>query len=451
MKNPVTFSVYEARSVQKRRQIRQIILLSICIVLLLGGIFFIYVLKMKENIDKAFPSGVANASFAATVTPASSEPFQQTTQGTSETGPADKTPDTTAITGEATSEAAGESTESDASEGSDSSDQTSADQSPEGDSGTGTTDTSETTKAVEPVAVPSGDLFIPDRTDLQTITHKIRDAAFHELQKKIQKSIESYTDARVSFYYSNLENNEAFGFNDMEPFVPAGTFALPINLCLYQMYEQESVLPTEYLPYLSGDGSFPESTIPDVAPYDLRTLSYLSLCSNDSIATNMLVRRQGGIDLLNEQIRQISSVVDFRSPVSYEDFSGSSMEGKNRSSAHDLAKFMESFYQAYLSKPEVYQPMFNDLSRNPKGPGIGSTYPSDVMLCHLTGSASDFYSESEVALVFAQEHFVVVVMVECEDQNRAKSIQRELGSYVYQFISFCYAENPSPSIKFSFP
>lgn len=431
MKNPVTFSVYEARSVQKKRQLRQILLLSVCIVLLFGGIFFLYVLKMKENIDNAFPSGVTVSSFVPPDISDTSEPLLQTT--------AEETSDTFPETQEASSEAT------------DTSEESSGSQTSETGAETDATGTSETTEAVKPVFVPSGDFFIPDRTDLQTISHKTRDAAFHELQKQIQKSIESYTDARVSFYYINLENNEAFGFNDMEPFVPAGAFALPVNLCLYRTYEQGSVLPTELLPYLAEDGSFPDSTIPKVDPYDLRTLSYLSLCSNDSIALNMLVRRQGGIDLLNEQIRLISSVVDFRSPVSYEDYSGKSLEGKNRSSAQDLANFMESFYLSYMSDPDLYQSMFNDLSRSPSNWGIGSAYPSDVMLCHQTGSASDFHSESDVALVLAQERYVVAVMVECEDQDRARKIQGDLGQYVYQFITFCYAEIPSPSITFPDP
>lgn len=441
MKNPVTFSVYEARAVQKKRQIRQIILLCVCIVLLFGGVFFVYVLKMKENIDKTFPSGVIDSSLT---TPGSVEETilvpetigdETTEQESSETG--DPTGGTEATTGTDPTELTTVS--------SDITDGASTDTSDE----SGTTDTSETTAAITPVAVPAGDVFIPETSDLQTISHKIRDAAFHKLQQQIQKSIDGYADARVGFYYLNLENNEAFGYNDMEPFVPAGAFALPVNLCLYQMFLQETALPTELMPYLAEDGSFPDSTIPKVDPYDLRTLSFLSLSSNDSVAVNMLIRRQGGIDALNEQIRLISSVVDFRSPVSYQNYKGEAFEGKNRSSAYDLAMYMEEFYLSYLSEPDVFQPMFNDLSHTESDWGIAASYPQNVLFCHQTGSASNFSNETDVALVFAQEHYVVAVTVECEDPDRAKHIQAELGQFVYQFITFCYAETPSSSVTFT--
>ena len=47
MKNPVTFSVYEARAVQRKRQVRQILLLSLLLLLLVGAVFFVYVINMK--------------------------------------------------------------------------------------------------------------------------------------------------------------------------------------------------------------------------------------------------------------------------------------------------------------------------------------------------------------------------------------------------------------------
>lgn len=416
MKNPVTFSVYEARAVQKKRQIRQIILLSAVILVLFAGIFFIYVLMMKDKIDQTF--GTESVQNTTAFVPFTSETTMPETLAVVSTDPAEMT-DTTA-----------------SSEATTSADQSSGDASdPSG--------SEETTESVMPESVPAVDLFIPQSTALQSLSHKERDAAYHKLQQFIQERIDELADARISFSYRNLERNESFGYNDMEPFVPAGAFALPVNLCLYQMFAEGVSDPTELLPYESSDGTFDDSTIPKVAPYDLRTLSYLSLAKNDPIALNMLIRHQGGIDVLNDSLKTITDIVDFRTVFTYTDYAGKAMSGKNRTSAADLSGFMEEFYYSYMTAPDVFQPMFNDLAQSSSDWGVGVSYPTDVLLCHQTGSTAEYHCQTDVALVFAQEPFILAVSVECEDTDRAKRIQDELGALVYEYISSCYVPDSS--------
>src|SRR5659263_714236 len=84
MKNPVTFSITEARKVQKKRQLRQIILLCAVILLLLCAMLVIRVLTMKQQADQLFPFDTTAA--------ASSAPLQtETATGTDQTVPATET------------------------------------------------------------------------------------------------------------------------------------------------------------------------------------------------------------------------------------------------------------------------------------------------------------------------------------------------------------------------
>ena len=416
MKNPVTFSVYEARSVQKKRQIRQIILLCGVVLVLLGGIFFLYVLMQKDKIDKAFPTGVTAAATSGTSLPGTDPSPTPTLAVIAETDGTSETIAATETTGESTSE---ETT-----------------QPPDA---TGESSDSSTETTVAPIAVPAIEFLIPENDALQTVSHKVRDAAFHKLQQKIQEYIDEQRDARIGFYYLNLQGGEAFGYNDMEPFVPAGAFSIPINLCLYETYTQGSALPTEIMTYTSADNAPGDSTIPSVKSYDLRTLCYLSMVEKDNTAIQMLLRRLGGIDLINSRLQTISNIIDYRTAVTYADYKGQMFSGRNRSSAQDMAKYMEAFYLAYMTDSVAYQPMFNDLCLSPDQWGVGSSFPSDVLVCHRTGSDAGLGCETDVALVFAQEPFILSVSAECADQDRAREIQSELGSMVYEYLLSCYS------------
>jgi len=416
MKNPVTFSVYEARSVQKKRQVRQIILLCGVVLLLLGGIFFVYVIMQKDQIDKAFPTGVTSASFAESM---------ETLPSLSPTPPVDTTVGTV---GTSETTAATEATES-----------SSADETTQPADASGTTEGTSDETTVTPVVVPAVDFYIPESTALQTVSHKVRDASFHKLQQEIQKYIDSQIDARIGFYYLNLEGGEAFGHNDMEPFTPAGAFSIPINLCLYEMYAQETASPVEMMTYTSEDVAPGDSTIPSVKTYDLRTLAYLSMVEKDNTAIQMLLRRQGGIDPVNARLQTISNIVDYRTPVTYADYAGKMFSGRNRSSAQDMAKYMEAFYLRYMTDSLTYQALFNDLCLSSDSWGVGSSFPADVLVCHRTGSDASLGCETDVALVFAQEPFILSVNVECADQERARAIESTLGNMVYEYLLSCYA------------
>lgn len=396
MKNPVTFSVYEARAVQRKRQVRQILLLSLLLLLLVGAVFFVYVINMKKEIDTAFPSG-ADISVAETAAATSASEPEATTDETSAASS-----DTTA---------------------------------PGETSGVDTDTTSPSATAEESV-------LIPDMTDLQKVSYKTRDARLHDLQQAVESKIAAAVGYRVGFYYINLSNNEAFGFNDSFPFVPGNAMNVAFSYCLYRQIEDNAASPDEMLTYQSEDAD-PSDSILSAAgegkEYTLRAVSGLSLVDGNLAATNMLIRRQGGIDELNNAIRQISGIIDYRSSVTYTNYAAQTFAGKNRSSPQDLARYMEAFYDHYQTNPSVYQTMFNDLSRSTSSWGVGSGLPAGTLVCHRTGSNVNFGSETDVALIFSQEPYIVVVCAEGADQAAARQLQQDLGKMVYDYIASCYA------------
>lgn len=394
MKNPVTHSVYEARTVQKKHQTRLIILLAAVILLLLGTILFIRVTAMKEQIDELYP---AEAS------------------GTEASLPAE-----TSLSGES-----------------------SAESSSAGVSGTDSSAASSDAVSPTPTDVPAESaVLIPESAAIQTISHKARDSAYHDLQKSIQALIDSQTGVRCGFYYINLSNKEEFGYNDMEPFTPGSAINLAFSTMLYDQVKSGSVSLSEVMSLEAADivaGSGTVQSMPVGTQLDIRRLSGLSMTDSDNTATSMLLRRLGGIDAVNANLKLISDIIDFRTSTTYTDYAGAQRSGLNRTSAQDLAKYTEYFYTQYSSDPAAYQPLFNDLANSGAAWGIGSSLPSDVLVCHKTGTASDFGCETDTALVFAEEPIVICVMVEGADPAASRALQQQLGTMVYDYLHACYS------------
>ena len=419
MKNLVTYSISKARSVQKRRQLRHIIILCSVIFLIVVALVVVRVSIMKQEADVLFPSeNESTADITASVTELSVPSDPSETKDPSDTSITDPNQTLTLPT------------------------QTGSE--------TGDTNATDSTDATDPDAGDDGpkpleqesNVYIQQRTALQTVSHEERDTAFHNLQKNIEFLLNEQEDIRCGFYYINLKNGEAFGYNESDPFVVGAAINMPINTILYDYAREEALFGMEVMALTSADKTNGSGTLNDEdtgTQYYIRELSNLSIISSDNTATAMLLRRLGGMDSVNDRLKLISNYVDFRTTVNYTDFAGIQRQGINRTSAYDLAMYAEYFYRQYISYPHIYQPLFNDLAHVNTDWGIGANLPSDVLVCHKTGSSSTFSSETDTAIVFAYEPYVICVTVECADEWTAKALQSQLGDYVYAYLSACYS------------
>lgn len=411
MKNPQTKYLSSARKLMKFRQVRNIIVLSVIIVLSLVTILIIYVSLMKENIDKAFPSDAVTSSMQ------SSSEISENTSPSSETSvSSDPSENTSATSG----------TES-------SSDPSDIDP---------TGETTETDSLLPQAPPPEEDVYFNSNTLLQTVTHQDRDVAYDKLIQTVKTYISDTSDARIGFYYINLKNKEEFGVNDLAPYVVGSAMNLPINLLLCDALRDESLTFQDILTYSADDFTTGTGTIKSEAvgkQYYIRELSRLSLIQNDNVATAMILRKLGGIESVCEKLRSISGIVDFCTAKYYTDYSGKEQSGTRRSGPQDLAKYAEALYYRYLSYPEMYQTMINDLAHSESFWGIGTAFPEGTQVFHKTGINAYFSSETDVAIILCEEPIVVCVTVETESALHGRDIQKHLGLLVSDFIRSCYS------------
>ncbi len=282
---------------------------------------------------------------------------------------------------------------------------------------------------------------------VQTVSAETRATNLATLQTNVSEYL-SKQSGRFSMYYINMSNGETIAVNESTPFVAASSIKLAYNTYLYEKVADGSIKLDEKMAYNAqgypkgdfegGTGTIQNSA--DGTEYPLSEVSHLSITKSDNCATNMLLRRLGGIDTINaEFMKPISAAVDYRATSSYTNFRGEEMTGKNRTSSIDLAKYAEHLYKDYKDKPDAFQPLIDDLCTTEYNWGIPAGVSGTAKAAHKVGFNNQYGAFNDLGIVFASEDYVICVMTECSNDTTAHNIIGEVSKMVFQYVESNYA------------
>lgn len=281
----------------------------------------------------------------------------------------------------------------------------------------------------------------------QTITDDQRYGALMGLSGSVNTLLEAQS-GRYSVYYKNLNNGEGILYNESEPMVAASSIKIAYNTYLYKKASEGAFSMDEEMaynasPYPEGDLETGTGTIQasaDGTKYSLSTLSNLSITISDNCATNMILRKLGGIDAVNDEYMvPISAVVNYRTSVTYTDYTGSEKSGKQRTSAIDLARYAQNLYTLYKLDPASYENLITDLCTTEYTWGIPAGVPTQYKVAHKVGFNPAYGTNNDVGIVFAQEDYVLCVMTESTDGAAAQDIIGQVSRLVSDYLTACYS------------
>jgi len=282
-----------------------------------------------------------------------------------------------------------------------------------------------------------------------TVDADTRAANLAALQKKVGDYL-TQQSGRYSMCYINLNNGETIGVNETTPFIAASSIKLAYNTYLYEKAEAGEISLDEKIAYKAskyvdgvnggdyegGTGTIQNSA--DGTEYQLSEASHLSITISDNCGTNMVIRRLGGEDAINNNFfKTISSVVDYRTKATYTDYTGTEKSGMRRTSAVDLAKYADHLYKDYKRNPSHYEPLINDLCHTEYSWGVPAGVPSEIDVGHKVGFNGPAYND--IGIVFGTEDYVLCLMTESGDASRAKTIMGEVSKMVYEYVESNYA------------
>lgn len=277
---------------------------------------------------------------------------------------------------------------------------------------------------------------------LQTISHEQRDVLLDYLKQNVQDYIMSNPNERICFRYVNLDNGETTGINDLEPIVPAGSFALPIELTYWHRVSMGFGSPNYVITYdgsyVPGNSSGIAGVYPPGKMFYLRTLANLAITENDDYALSVILERTNGIDTVWSYISGISGYTNYTENSTYTDYSGTLMSGPGRTSCYDMAAYAAALYYGYITEPETYQPLINDLYYSNIRSPFTTSFGEDVPVLHVSGRNETFHAYTDIAIIDASEPIVLIVYSECSSFDRAQTIQADISGYVAGYLNACH-------------
>lgn len=435
MKNPKSNFIGEAWRLRRRRMIIRGIIVGALILVVAFTIFFVKILNMKDEIDSEFTGTTTQVFTSDVVTSEASTPVdssEETSEPTEET----TVPSSEETTLPPTTESTQYTSEDETSE---TPDDSSVETDEEGNEVTTTTTISLLPDPLE----PREPVLLPDSYPLQTVTHTQRDQSYASLKHAVKKYIDEKTDARIGFYYVNLNTNESFGYNDSAPFVVGSSIYMPIAMFFYDDVKSGTKSPDTIVEFNTDyvqENAFSElNEMPNGKQFYLEQLLFRALQDGDAVAMSMLLDQLGGQENVMTRLKGITSGIDYSAVQNYVDFQGLQQSGMHRSSPYDLAKYAELIYWRYMSYPETYQGLIDALSAKDPSYGLCRAFPSNTTILHRPGTNADFHSQSDVAIILSSEPVIVSITVEAETPEEAQEIQAALGALVYNFISYCHA------------
>ena len=404
MKNPITYSVSQARQLRRKRQKRNFLIIGSVLGVLALSIFIVFVYNSRPDL--------AEPQITSETAGTSAEGFVEGTDSPESSGLVDST-------AEATTETAPNPTE------------------PVGSG------------ATSPPMDTEPDILITKGNHLPERTHKERDSLFHDLILDLDKLVKESADARVGISYLNLtQNKESWGVHDTEPFVPAGIMSFPVCLVYYEQVKAGTLHPESTIT-LTGEDLMNGSTVfgeEDISQQvALKDAARYAVAKNDNASLQILIRAIGGIEAVMSRLTPISHVVSFTEDSEYLDFSETPRKGKYRISTRDFVFYMREFYHRYQYDPETYQPLLNDLVKANSAWGIGVVVPDSWISGTKTGQNFPTYGAlSGISIVFAEEPYILCVMSDTKDIDAGKFLHEQISRKVSAYIHACYSPAPTP-------
>ncbi len=286
-----------------------------------------------------------------------------------------------------------------------------------------------------------------DATRAQTVDAATRKANLKTLETNIADYLNKQS-GRYSVYYINMHNGETIGYKETQPIVAASTIKIAYNTYLYEKAASGELSLQEKITYNAAgypDGDFESGTgtiqnSPNGTEFTLQEVSHLSITVSDNCGTNMVLRRLGGEDAVNDNyMKTISSVVNYREAYTYTDYTGVEKTGRRRTSAIDLAKYAEHLYKDYQENEAAYQPLIDDLCHTEYSWGVPAGIPGDIKVAHKIGLYPELGTYNDIGIVFSSEDYVLCVMTESGSEEDAKKIIGEVSRMVYEYVESNYA------------
>ncbi|MCS7030443.1 MAG: class A beta-lactamase-related serine hydrolase [Gloeomargarita sp. SKYG116] len=264
------------------------------------------------------------------------------------------------------------------------------------------------------------------------------------LQQQLLSLIQRQPQMQVSIYAVDLDSGEYLDINGTRAVSAASTIKLPLLLALFQAWDQGKVRLDERLTMtkaLVAGGSGNMQFQPVGTTFSLLDTATRMIVISDNTATNMILARLGGKEVVNRQFEEWglqTTVIRNLLP---------DLKGTNTTSAadlvHTLAIIERGEFLSRRSRDWLLHILRSTENRSLLPAGLGP----GAVIGHKTGDIGFIIGDAGVVDTATGQRYLIAIFVQSAyNDPRAVQLLQELSRQTYRYLNRVKSpDTPSPS------
>ncbi|NEP23950.1 serine hydrolase [Moorena sp. SIO3I6] len=269
----------------------------------------------------------------------------------------------------------------------------------------------------------------------QTISSQLTPLLLNKspLQKQIQTLVKQHPQLQPGIFIHDLDTGAFLESNSRLIFPAASTIKLPILIAFFQDVDAGKVFLDEYItmkPEMIAGGSGNMQYQKPGKQYKALEVATKMITISDNTATNMLIERLGGIEVLNQRFRSwgLKKTV-LRNPLP-------DLPGTNTTSPRELASLIFHLEQGKWISPQSRTDLIDIMIQTktntllPQGLGNGAT------IAHKTGTLGRLLADVGLVKMPNGKRYIISVMVKRPfNDASAEKLIRTISRQAYDYLN----------------
>ena len=253
------------------------------------------------------------------------------------------------------------------------------------------------------------------------------------LKTQIQALTTQNSKLQPGVFIVDLDNGSYIDLDGSVSFASASTIKVPILVAFFQDVDAGKIRLDELLTMkteMIADGSGDMQYKKPGTQYTALEVATKMITISDNTATNMLIERLGGAELLNQRFRSwglMHTVIRNRLP---------DIEGTNTTTPRELASLIAILHKGELVSLQARARMMDIMQRNeintllPKGLGSGAT------IAHKTGNIGSISADAGLVETPSGKRYLISVIVKRPHNNEAaEELIRKISRTTYTYFT----------------
>jgi beta-lactamase class A len=257
---------------------------------------------------------------------------------------------------------------------------------------------------------------------------------------KISPMVQGLTDLKPGVFMIDLDKGNYYTLNGDQVFAAASTIKVPVLIAFFQDVDAGRVRLDEIMTMEVGDmvdNSGEMQFSPPGTKYTALEVASNMIITSDNTATNMMIRRLGGIEKLNQRFRQWGlqqTVIKNMLP---------DLAGTNTVTPKELTTLLTAVSQGQLISMASRDRALGIMRQTETDTLLPSALGAGATISHKTGDIKSMVGDTGVIDMPSGKRYVITALVQRPDNDsRAQDLIRQIAGTIYDYL-----DPASPSVE----